>query len=516
MLSLQSSVIRFSRSEIWFRESDREIGPRCQTQALAFQRLQEIQEVMGESLSLSIKQRAAVLESPFKAPAASGGAKGKTPSKQSGMTWAQTRALVFESPARAPLGTLPGNALAGGAAAVTPGKSVLQKWPHAEAVAQKGKGAPPPKKEMTPCKDEQRPDDDGETAQVPASAAGEEPGAADAPVTSMKEKAEMPSEKTDDDKAEIAAALEEVIPEVGSIERNAEPDAAEKVLPETAEGDEDLWEDSREEGESPAESPAPDGTASEGVNASLDAASKAIEFLDAFGSPMRECVLAPAPQPEQVGEEVRPLDAETRAFLEQFVAGVMRGVVHNVAQYFSEDDTADPAEVIAELEAHTAEEVMDSAEDCPDAPSEPVEDTPTKPASESSAEGGADAVAPGAEESSMPTEQPEALPSPAPAVNNEAEMRAASQPPAGPNSAGPDEATRAQLAALQGEHAVVAGRCERLEAELKAARAELRAFATKEQMAELAGMLRAIERRATAAAEKKEQGKCRAAGCVIS
>jgi len=480
---------------------------------------------MGESLSLSIKQRAAVLESPFKAPAASGGAKGKTPSKQSGITWAQTRALAFESPARAPLGSLPGNALAGGAGAATPGKSVLQKWPHAEAVAQKGKGAPPPKKEMTPCKDEQRPDDDVEAAQAPESAAGEEPGAADAPVISMKEEAEVPGEKTDDDKADIAAALEEVIAEVGSIDGmlEAEPDAADNVPPEAAEGVEDLWEDSREEGERPAESPAPDGTASEGVNASLDAASKAIEFLDAFGSPMRECVLAPAPQPEQVDEEVRALDAETRAFLEQFVAGVMRGVVHNVAQHFSEDDTAEAAVVIAETraQAHAAEEVMDSAEDFPDAPSsEPVEDTPTRPASESSAEleaeGGADAVAPGAEESSMPTEQPEALPSPAPAVNNEAEMRAASQPPAGPNSAGPDEATRAQLAALQGEHAVVAGRCERLEAELKAARAELRAFATKEQMAELAGMLRAIERRATAAAEKKEQGKCRAAGCVIS
>ena len=62
----------------------------------------------------------------------------------------------------------------------------------------------------------------------------------------------------------------------------------------------------------------------------------------------------------------------------------------------------------------------------------------------------------------------------------------------------------------------MAGRCERLEAELQAARAELRAFATKEQVAELAGMLRAMERRATAAAKKKEQGKCRAAGCVIS
>ena len=106
---------------------------------------------MGDNISLSVAQRTAVLESPYKGRAnamaaaseiaisRSKGPARKTPSKH--LSFAQTR--PYESPARTPLspiqnkiGKLQGNTLMDAwrtGALSTPQKSVLQKWPYPDA-----------------------------------------------------------------------------------------------------------------------------------------------------------------------------------------------------------------------------------------------------------------------------------------------------------------------------------------------------------------------------------------------
>lgn len=127
---------------------------------------------MGETTTLTVAQRAAVLESPFKADAKTKGGRvaaqaavlespfkmpklpagatssskpaHNTPSKH--LSFAQTgpweskslnpNSRAFEPPARVPFGELQGNALVDTwrtGSPCTPHKSVLQKWPYAEA-----------------------------------------------------------------------------------------------------------------------------------------------------------------------------------------------------------------------------------------------------------------------------------------------------------------------------------------------------------------------------------------------
>ena len=114
---------------------------------------------MGDNISLSVAQRTAVLESPFKGRAnamaaaseiaisRSKGPARKTPSKH--LSFAQTR--PYESPARTPLspihnkiGKLQGNTLMDAwrtGALSTPQKSVLQKWPYPDADSTPAKNA---------------------------------------------------------------------------------------------------------------------------------------------------------------------------------------------------------------------------------------------------------------------------------------------------------------------------------------------------------------------------------------